>query len=124
MITLTTEDLVKTQCYCLKDNNKSLLDKILEIIDYCRFHQLDGITLDIDWRKDRKEEENNKKIIRELTVGEFNEIVGNTCKKLKGECHVGHCPFWGTFCFDDAPGPGSWRKENLDMVIDVEETDD
>lgn len=56
MTTLTSEDLAFMECACLKANNVALLNKILEIKDYVYFHRLDGITLDIDWRKDREEE--------------------------------------------------------------------
>ena len=56
MVRLTLEDLSKLKCYCLKDGNKGLLGKILEMEDYCRFHSIDGLELQIDWRKDREEE--------------------------------------------------------------------
>lgn len=56
MLTLTLKDLSFIEGACLKSDNVELLDKILEMKDYIRFHRLDGITLDMDWRKDREEE--------------------------------------------------------------------
>jgi len=56
MIDLTTKDIVFIENACLKSGNAELLEKVIEIKDYVHFHRLDGITLDMDWRRDRKEE--------------------------------------------------------------------
>ena len=56
MIVLTKEDIAKFKSDCLKRHDKELLAKVLEMEDYCYFHKLDGLSLDIDWRRDREEE--------------------------------------------------------------------
>ena len=56
MIDLTIKDISFIENACLKSGNAELLKKIAEIKDYVHFHRLDGITLDMDWRKDMEEE--------------------------------------------------------------------
>lgn len=56
MIELTMQDLGKLKSMCLKANDKELLSKILELEDYCYFHNTSKIVLDMDWRKDREKE--------------------------------------------------------------------
>ena len=41
---------------CLKQGNKEILLKIIEVKDYMSFHGYSELEFDIDWRKDRQEE--------------------------------------------------------------------
>ena len=56
MVTLTIEDLAKFKADCLRRNDVALLVKVLEIEDYIHYNRIDGIELQIDWRRDREED--------------------------------------------------------------------